>query len=196
MHRTFGFVLLSLAFSLASQSVFADPPPASKDYWQNANYNGHYVLYDSVSRTYVETVDCKIFWRFTLLAKSMNVVTLYDKSRDMTVQLTYGGMYLKAKGAAGFTFYQKGTFDTRNQFTHVDPHGTYSGALTKLNACQWVEYLAGSHTANWHFVETARNSDNVDLFDASRSLTVRLSKDRMLLKIGNNPFGFFKKGHW
>lgn len=187
------FLLFPLLFNL---SLLADPPQASHHYWQNSNFVGHYVLYDYGSRTYLETINCKVAYRFTVVSNIMNTLTLFDASRGMTVQLNYEGMSLKEKGATKFTFYQQGSFDTREQFKHYDNKGNFTGALTKQHACGWVEYLAGSHAPDWRFVEVGRNKDFVDLYDASRNMTVRLEKNRMLLKTGNNPLGFFKNGNW
>lgn len=191
------FLRLGLWFLvvLACKGAFADPPKASHSYWQNSNYNGHYVLYDNATRTYIETVNCKAAWRFTVASDALNTLTLFDASRGMTIRLTYDGMYLKEKGATGFSFYQKGSFDTRTQFKHYDASG-YTGALTKQHGCGWVEYLAGSKSADWRFKELGRNASYVDLYDSSRNMLVRLNKDSMYLRTGSNPLAFFKKGNW
>lgn len=187
--------LAALGFSVAT-AIFADPPRPSHDHWRNIQYAGHYVRYDSQSRTYVETINCRASYLFTLVSNEMNTLTIFDASRNMTVGLNYEGMYLKAAGATAFMLYQKGTFDTRTQFQHVDSKGAFSGALTKLDGCNWVEYLAGSHTPNWRFVERSTNPQSVELFDGSRNIFVRLDNTQMFLKTGSNPYGFFKNGHW
>ena len=194
-YRAARWALAAFGFSIATITM-ADPPRPSHDHWRNTQYAGHYVRYDAPSHTYVETINCRPSYRFTLVSNELNTLTIFDASRNMTVRLDYSGMYLKPSGSTAFTLYQKGTFDTRTQFQHVDSRGTYSGAITKLDGCNWVEYLAGSHTANWHFVERSTTPQSVELFDASRNMFVRLDNTQMFLKTGANPYGFFKNGHW
>ncbi len=190
------FWLLALSFVFVTGSAFSDPPVPSHFYWQNSNYFNHYVLYDFASHDYIETVDCKIYWHFKVVTNQLNTLTLFDASRGMTMQLTYDGMYLKPKGATAFTFYQKGTFDTRTQFSHYDQNNTYTGALTKQHACGWVEYLSGATSPTWRFNQIGWTPGYVDLYDGGRNMLVRLNKDSMYLRTGTNPLAFFKKGHW
>lgn len=187
--------LSTLVFIFSAGIVVADPPVPPHYHWRNTNYPSHYVLYDFPTKTYIETVDCKPMWRFKEVSNALNTLTLFDASRGMTIQLTYDGMFLKEKGATSFTFYQKGVFDTRRQFSH-NMNGTYTGALTKQHGCQWFEYLAGASSPSWRFKEVTTTAGYVDLFDASRNMTVRLNNDSMYLRTGTAPLAFFKKGQW
>jgi hypothetical protein len=174
----------------------ADPPRASHDHWRNTAYPSHYVLYDSASRTWVETVDCRPLWRFTVLSNEMNTLTLYDASRDMTVRLTYEGMYLKASGASGFTYYQPGTFDTRTLFEHNDANGAYTGTIIKRDGCRWEEHFPGVSGAAFTFTQGSITPQAVEIYDGSRDLTVRMDAGSMWLKWGQGGYDFFKSGRW
>lgn len=196
--------LISLAKALVFASValatsgtaLADPPRASKYHWRNTAYPSHYILYDFASRTYIETIDCRVFYRFTLVENGVNTLTLYDQSRDMTVRLDYEHMYLKPSGSAGFTLYQNGTFDSRIQFSHNDAQGNYTGSISKKAACVWEEWFPGGRSPSFTFVQSSVNNDAVEVYDRSRDMTVRMDAGRMWLRQGNAPFGFFKDGHW
>jgi hypothetical protein len=174
----------------------ADPPRASHDHWRNTSYPSHYVLYDNASRTWVETVDCRVLWRFTALSNEMNVLTLYDASREMTVRLTYEGMFLKPAGAADFSFYQPGTFDTRTLFEHRDANGTYSGTIIKRDACRWEERFPGGSGPAFTFTTGTATPQWVEIYDGSRDLTVRMDAGSMYLRFGQGATNFFKNGRW
>jgi len=62
---------LVLSFILASNG-FADPPRPSHDHWRNTKYAGHYVRYDYASKTYVETINCQVYYRFKLVSNELN----------------------------------------------------------------------------------------------------------------------------
>lgn len=190
------FIGILLAMVALAPQSFADPPPASHDHWRNTNYPSHYILYDQTSHTYVETVDCRVFWRFTVVANELNQITLYDASRGMTVRLTYDGMYLKPAGQRDFTFYQAGTFDTRTLFRHNDANGAYTGTIIKRNACAWEEYFPGNSAPAYRFVQSGIDANAVEMYDQGRNMTVRLDVGRMYLRQGNGPFNFFKNGRW
>lgn len=196
MQNTLRKFFLTLGIVLFSQNVFADPPKDPHYLWRNTNYPSHYLLYDFATKTYVETVDCKPLWRFTIVSNEMNELTVFDASRGMTVKVNYDGMFLKEKGATKFTFYQKGTFDKRWQFSHHDAQGKYTGAITIQHACNVVEYLAGASGPSFKFKQTNRTNEYVDMYDASRDMLVRLTKDAMFLRTGHNPLAFFKNGTW
>lgn len=196
MYITLKKLCVALLFTLTATSAWADPPMPSHDHWRNTNYGGHYVLYDVASRTYVETINCRVSFRFTLVSNQRNTLTLFDASRGMTVRLDYQGMWLKAQGASDFSFYQAGTFDTRKQFQHFDANGAYTGAITKGHGCSWVEWFPGYSAPSYYFVERGTAPDAVELFDGSRDLWVRLSGSSMALKFGNAAYAFFKNGHW
>ena len=117
-----------------------------------------------------KTANCQVARRFNLVSNEMNVLTLHDPSRDMTVRLEYGAMYLKLHGAAAFSFYQNGTFDTRTQFLYFDSIGAYTGAITKQHDCQLVEYLAGSGTANYRFFLASNHGGAVEMHDGGHAL--------------------------
>jgi hypothetical protein len=174
----------------------ADPPRASKDHWRNIDYPSHYILYDPASHTYVETVDCRPLYRFTLQANEANQLTLYDASRNMTVRINYEGMWLKESGAANFTFYQRGTFDRRTLFEHVDASGAHTGSIIKRDGCRWEEHFPGGSGPGFVFTQAAVTADTVDLYDRSRDMTVRLDATRMWLRQGSAPLAFFKNGRW
>jgi hypothetical protein len=184
------FLLTMAAALLGTSAALADPPRASHDNWQNTNYASHYVRYDSQTRTYVETVDCRPLWRFTLVSNEMNTLTLYDASRGMTVRLDYSGMYLKPAGAANFTFYQNGTFGNRWQFKPD------AAAITKLDGCKWIEWFSGQSAPTFSFQQRSFTSNAVELYDASRDMWVKLENTAMSLRTGNNPYAFFKNGKW
>lgn len=194
------FILLRLTLLLtllsAPLSIFADPPRASHDYWRNTNYVGHYVLYDAASKTYLETINCRVAFRFTAVSNELNTLTLFDASRNMTVRLNYQGMYLKPSGAADFSFYQAGTFDTRTQFENYNPNGSLASTISKRHGCVWQEQFVGAHTPAFSFVEKSTNNDAVELFDASRNLWARLNANAIYLKSGTAPYSFFHNGRW
>ena len=184
-----------LALFLAAAAFFAtvaraDPPIASHDHWRNTNYPSHYVLYEPQSASWVETVDCRVVNRFREVSNALNTLTLYDQSRDMAMRLTYDGMYLKAHGAADFSLYQYGTFDTRKSFRHAD------GVIAKRNACAWEEWFPGGSQPAFRFVQSGVDAAAVELYDSSRDIGVRLENGQMLLRQGNAPFSFIKSGRW
>lgn len=185
--------LLIASFSSVGR---ADPPRASHDYWRNTAYPSHYVRYDQATRTYVETVDCRPLWRFTLVSNAANTLTLYDASRGMTIQLNYDGMYLKPVGQSSFTYYQPGTFDTRTQFFHYDANGTYTGSINRRDGCVWEEWFPGSSLPAYRFRQTLVTNDAVEMYDQTRDLSVRLTRDKMYLRTGSQAYGFFKSGRW
>ncbi len=110
-------ILFMCSLGFNALTAFADPPPASHHYWRNSNYPNHYVLYDAKTRQWVETIDCRVAYRFRAIKNELNNLTLYDDSRGMTVLVNYDGMFLKAAGAVDFSFYQRGTFDTERPST-------------------------------------------------------------------------------
>lgn len=187
--------LMFLAQVFASPA-FADPPRANHYHWRNTDYPSHYLQYDYASRTWLETVDCRVLWRFHLESNGVNQLDLIDDSRGMRVRLNYEGMWLKAAGAADYSFYQRGTFDTRTQFFHYDAAGNFTGAITKKPGCVWDEQFAGQSAPTFHFVQSAISNAAVEIYDASRTLWVLLSGNRMDLRQGTGPYGFFKNGHW
>ncbi len=187
---------LALVLGLTATSALADPPPASHHHWINSNYASHYILYDNASRQWIETVNCQPAWRFNLVRREMNAIELHDPSRNMTVRLEYGAMYLKAAGATSFSLYQYGTFDRRERFSHYDSNGAWTGTITKQHGCKLVEYLAGSSSPNFRFVLANNNGGAVEMYDSSRDMWVKLDDSRMYLRTGNQPYGFFKNGRW
>ncbi len=186
----------ALALGLSATSAFADPPRPSHHHWTNSNYANHYVLYDYASGQWIETVNCQAAWRFNLVSNENNAIVLHDPSRNMTMRLEYGAMYLKADGAAAFTLYQYGTFDTHEQFQHFDANGTYTGAITKQHGCQFVEYLAGASQPSYRFFLAYNYGGTVELYDSSRDLWVKLDASRMYLHFANAAYEFFKNGRW
>ena len=191
------FLVTLVTLGGAGSPAFADPPRASHDHWRNTNYPSHYVMYDSATRTYVETVDCRVMWRFTLVSNEMNNLTLYDASRGMTVLLNYDGMFLKPAGAANFSLYQNGTFDTRTMFDHIDANGAHTGTVVKRHGCRWEEWFPGGGAAAFTFVQGGADVNAVEMYDGSRSIWVRLETEgRMYLKQGGSGFNFFKNGRW
>lgn len=187
--------LIGLLLVSVGTTVLGDPPIPPKHHWRNSQHAGHYVLYDAASRTYIETVGCKALWKFKEVTNELNRLTLHDASRNMTMQLTYDAMYLKANGATTFTKYQNGTFDKRQRFSHYQ-NGNYTGALSIGHACSWVEYLAGATSPSWRFVETASNASSIRLYDAGRKLSVILNLNEMWLQWDGKKPEFFKKGNW
>ena len=196
MRATRILALLVLTLTSLSTTAFADPPPASHHYWRNTAYPGHYVLYDQATQTWVETVNCQVLWRFALVRNEVNMITLYDASRGMTVKLDYQGMWLLPQGAAGFSLYQVGTFDTRTQFEHWDANGVYTGAITRLHGCGWHEWFPGGSSPAFQFVDSATSGDAVEIYDRGRDLFVRMDATRMYLKFGQNAYQVFKNGRW
>jgi hypothetical protein len=194
--RQFLALCVGVAAGLAATSALADPPRPSHHHWINTNYASHYVLYDYASRQWIETINCQVAYRFNLVSHENNAIILNDPSRDMTIRLDYDGMYLKPHGATEFSFYQAGTFDRREQFQHFDANGAYTGAITKLHACEFVEYLAGATSPTFRFHLANNANGAVELYDGSRDLWVKLDQSRMYLHFGANPYAFFKDGHW
>lgn len=188
--------LIVAAVALHSVIGLADPPRANHHYWRNTDYPNHYVLYDYATRQWVETIDCRVFYRFRSTGNELNAITLIDDSRGMVVRLTYDGMFLKPAGASDFTFYQRGTFDTRESFAHNDDAGNYTGTISRTHACQWQEWFPGNTSPTFSFVQTLVDNSAVEMFDGSRGIAVRLEQSRMYLKQGTVAFGFFKDGHW
>jgi hypothetical protein len=66
--------------------------------------------------------------------------------------------------------------DGRTRWVHAD------GELVQTSTGVWVEKLG---TGEFHFVETARTAEFVQLFDKSRDYTLRLTATAMLIKGGN-----------
>jgi hypothetical protein len=196
------FLKRSLAAAVAAAAflaspAYADPPPDSHHYWRNTNYPDHYVLYDHASRTWVETIGCRVAYRFTQVSNQMNELTLFDASRGMTVRLTYDGMFLKAAGDAGFGFYQSGTFDRRIRFSHRDAGGAYTGQIARTHGCGWEEWFPGhGGQPGFRFVQVAVTPGYVDVYDASRDMTARMDAGSLYLRQGDAPFAFFKAGGW
>lgn len=186
----------TFAFLAAAGAAHADPPRPLHEHWRNTNYPSHYVLYDNQSRTWVETVDCRVANRFTQVSNENNTLNLFDASRGMAMRLTYEGMFLKAAGASDFTIYQYGTFDTRTLFEHSDANGAYTGSIVKRDACAWEEWFPGGSAPSYRFVQSAVSPDAVEIYDGSRDIGVRLEASRMLLRQGNTPFSFFRPGRW
>jgi hypothetical protein len=188
--------LVGLYVGFNSLTAFADPPPASHHYWRNTNYPSHYVLYDAKSRTWVETINCEVRYRFRAIKNELNNLTLYDDSRGMTVLVNYDGMYLKADGATNFSFYQHGTFDTREHFYHFDSAGAHTGTIARGHGCLWQEWFPGNAAPVYTFVQTTVDNGAIEMFDASRAIGVRLEMNRMLLRHGHQPFAIYKNGQF
>jgi hypothetical protein len=59
----------------------------------------------------------------------------------------------------------------------------------------WIETIGNAEA--FYFTETQRTETYVDLFDATRGMTVRLQKDAMFLRAQGEPsLRFFKWGSW
>ncbi len=187
--------ILSLAIFF-SVIASADPTGSAKTFWRNANYYNHYLLYEKSSNTYVETVDCKVRWRFTKFGGNLNEVILRDAGRKLNVKLSYDGMWLKFDSDPAYKFYQKGTFDKRVRFFH-NVKGTWTGTVSRKPGCAWEELLAGGTSPAWHFRIYGEDAGSSYLYDASRNMRIRLNKDDMWLQESGKPvFAFFKKGYW
>ncbi len=187
----------SVAVALvAGLSAAGDPPPTPKNFWRNANYYNHYVLFDRATNTYVETVNCKAAWRFARTGGNLNEVYLRDASRKLNMKISYDGMWLKFDHEADYKFYQKGTFDKRVRFFH-NVNGTWTGTVSRLPGCAWEELLAGNTRPSWFFSSFGENASSVFLYDKSRNMRVRLDGAAMFLQQSNQPnYGFFKNGYW
>lgn len=196
MKQIFAKLNLVWILTAAATSALADPPRPSHDHWRNTTYQDHYIRYDHASRKYIETVNCKVLWRFNLLSNELNTLTLHDPSRNMTVRLDYTGMYLKAASASTFTLYQRGTFDTRTHFNHYDQNGTYTGSIAKLDGCTWVERSSGQSQVAYRFVQRSASADSIELYDGSRDIWVSLKAKAMYLRFGSNAYQYFKNGSW
>lgn len=196
MNWIYKIFLFLFALSTLASSVFADPPRASHDHWRNTNYPSHYVMYDFATRTYVETIDCQVRYRFSLVSNELNTLTIFDQSRNMTVRLDYSGMHLKAAGATGFTFYQEGTFDTRTRFENQNPNGSVASVISKRHGCQWAEWFTGASAPTYYFVQKATNNNEVEIFDGSRNMWVKMNANSMFLKVGTAAYSFFHSGVW
>lgn len=189
-------ILFMCSLGFNALTAFADPPPASHHYWRNSNYPNHYVLYDAKTRQWVETIDCRVAYRFRAIKNELNNLTLYDDSRGMTVLVNYDGMFLKAAGALDFSFYQRGTFDTREAFYHFDNAGTHTGTFQRAHGCQWQEWFPGVGYPVYTFVQTGVDSGGVEMHDGGRAISVRLEAGRMLLKHGQQAYAHYRNGHF
>ena len=189
-------VLIMVSLGFNALTAFADPPPAPHHYWRNSNYPNHYVLYDAKLRQWVETIDCRVAYKFRAIKNELNNLYLYDDSRGMTVLVNYDGMFLKAAGASEFSSYQRGTFDTRERFYHFDNAGGHTGTFARAHGCQWQEWFPGNANPAYTFVQTRVGGDGVEMHDGSRNISVKLEPGRMLLKQGNQPYSFYRNGHF
>jgi len=191
------FAAIALALVFSAPAASADPPRASHHHWRNANHHSHYVLYDIASRQWLETIDCRVVYRFNLVRNEMNTLELHDPTRNMSILLNYEGMFLKPAGATGFSFYQAGAFDTRTQFSHYDANGAWTGTITKQHGCSFVEYLASATTPTFRFGYKQATADFVEIYDGSRDIFVKMETGgRMLLRESNQAYWHFKNGRW
>jgi hypothetical protein len=167
----------------------------SRDLWRSDTSLGHYFLRDNATGKFVETIDCRVAFTFDVVADG-NDVRLYDRSRDMYVELQNGLMWLK-QGSNDWTKYRDGRFDSRITYNHEDASGAVSGAIWKKNGCRWEEYLDGTANPSFRFVEQRADGAGVQLYDAGRNLYVFLTGGAMYLRTGTGvPFKLFKKGGW
>ncbi len=176
--------------------VKADPPTSPKNHWRNHNDPKHYILYESSSATWVETVNCTAMWRFKKISSDLNNLYLRDEGRKLTVRINYDDMQLKFDNEPAFHFYQKGTFDKRVRFFH-QYNGQWTGTLSRLNGCAWEERLAGDAKPAWFFKAYGEDANSVYLYDGSRNMRVRLDAANMYLQpSGQANFSLFKGGYW
>lgn len=196
MHKLVMSLILSTFIVLSGQTALADPPRPNHHLWQNSVFHGHYVLYDSATRTWVETIDCRPVFRFTLVSDGLNELVLFDASRGMTVKLTYEGMSLKASGESTFSFYQRGAFDRREMFEHEDGNGAYTGTIARYHGCSWAEWFPGGSAPAFRFGQIVVDGGAVEIYDGTRDIYVRLDASHMWLRQGTAPYGFFKNGKW
>jgi len=186
-------LLVSFVFSFLA---VADPTTSPKNLWRNANDYKHYILYDSTTKTWVETVNCAVFYRFTKVNSDLNNLYLYDASRKMNVRLNYDGMWLRLDSEPAWKFYQYGTFDKRVRFFH-QYGGQWTGTVSRKNACAWEENLAGGSGIAWRFTAYGEDKAAVYLYDSSRNMRVKLNAaDMWLQPSGQASFSYFKAGYW
>ncbi|MFO0965154.1 MAG: GDSL-type esterase/lipase family protein [Gemmataceae bacterium] len=143
-------------------------------------------------------------FRFVEKARTAEFVELFDSTRDYTVRLTDTAMLIKGGNAtaivkfADFTKQRDGHFTAppvkfeRRRWVHAD------GDIIETSKGVWTER---QKTGEFHFVEIGRTGAFVELLDASRGYTLRLTDEAMLIIGGITAptFTTFTKerdGHW
>jgi hypothetical protein len=81
-------------------------------------YHGGYFVKDLNTGLWSETIGATETFNFREDASTATTVDLYDPTRGMTVRLTDGAIYLKAKGASSLTYFKSGRWDNRRVFTY------------------------------------------------------------------------------
>jgi len=125
--------------------------------------------------TWHEFQNGQLAFMFMQTAQSSDEVFLFDASRGFTVRLTHN----QAIVTAGST-----TLLTLNG-EWIEQEWTYStGRFRHLGGGSWREFQNGQPA--FSFVEVARSSDVVILFDASRGINVRLTPTQAVVTSGPN----------
>lgn len=179
-----------------SLTLFADPPQSPKHLWRNANDYKHYFLYEKSTNTWVETINCAVYYRFTKVSSDYNNLVLYDAGRKLYVSLSYGDMKLRFAHEPAFKFYQAGSFDKRVRFFH-QYGGQWSGTISRKNACAWEEQFPGVSGPSYFFRKYGEDAASIYLLDSSRNMRVKLNQGDMWLQASGQPsFSYFKNGYW
>jgi hypothetical protein len=76
----------------------------------------------------------------------------------------------------------------RNYWRHSQGH------FENTDGNKWVEKKMGEGT--YHFVETSRNDNFVQIYDKSQECTVRLYGDKCMVKHGSGAFEKYYDGKW
>ena len=194
-------LLLALFLSAGSATLMGSMASAARfDLWRASASAGNYILHNNNTNEYVETIDCRVAFRFVLDQTYPGGIRLYDASRGLYVYLDVNYMRLWPRGATSWTIHKTGSFDERYMFEHEDASGAVTGAIWKKDACAWQEFIGGTATPDFSFYEYRLTYGTVVLRDPSRNMYVMLGEESMYLHQGNPPSGtewnFFKKGHW
>jgi len=194
--RSFGFGI-GIAVGVATSSLAS---AANFDLWRASSDPTSYVLHNNNTGEYVETINCRVAFRFVVNKTFPGGVVLYDASRNLYVQLTQSAMSLWPAGATNWSYFKAGTFDNRSMFEHQDKSGGITGAIWMKDACRWEEYLGGTARPDFRFQQVRVTDGTVVLGDSSRDLYVMLGDGAMYLHKGvvtdGRQWVFFKKGYW
>lgn len=114
-------------------------------------------------------------FRFTETARGNNFVLLHDASRNVSVKLTENRIIV-----------------TENSIQKINTIGHWlwqewrsadgRGRLVHEGTGEWAEYLDGRPT--WRFREVSRGLDQVQLYDASRGITLKLTPASNVIQFG------------
>ena len=116
-------------------------------------------------------------FRFVETARGNNYVLMFDASRSISVKLTENRIIV-----------------TQNSVQKINTIGHWlwqewrsadgRGRLVHQGNGDWTEYLDGNPT--WRFREVSRGLDQIQLYDASRGITLKLSPTSNVISSGSD----------